>query len=230
MLPGSHERLLVVSPHCDDAVFSCGNLLSGHPGSLVVTVFAAGPARAEPLTEWDQASGFRPGDDVMAKRRDEDRRALSLLSASPLWLPFHDSQYRRSPTRDDVTGTLRIVLQAARPHAVFIPWGLFHSDHILASDACLPLRRHFPEPAWFLYEDAIYRRIPNLLSERIALLRGHGLRARLASVGPNHHGARKSDAASCYRSQLKALTSRGRPGYQDLFERERVWFIESGPA
>jgi LmbE family N-acetylglucosaminyl deacetylase len=229
MLPGPHERLLVVSPHCDDAVFSCGSLLSAHPGSIVVTVFAAGPASGEPLTEWDQVSGFHPGDDVMAARRDEDRRALSLLAAHPLWLQFHDSQYRRSPSREDLALNLHLVFQTIRPHAIMVPWGLFHSDHILASDACLALRRHFLEPAWFLYEDAIYRRIPDLLSRRIALLRSRGLYARLASVGPNHSGDRKFDAVSCYRSQLKALTSDGRPGYHDLFARERVWRMVSGP-
>jgi LmbE family N-acetylglucosaminyl deacetylase len=229
MLPGPHERLLVVSPHCDDAVFSCGSLLSAHPGSIVVTVFAAGPASDEPLTEWDQASGFQPGDDVMAARREEDRRALSLLAAHPLWLQFHDSQYRRSPTREGLARTLRIVVQTIKPHAIMIPWGLFHSDHILVSDACLALRRHFLDPAWFLYEDAIYRRIPDLLSRRIALLRNCGLYAQVASVGPNHSRDRKFEAASCYRSQLTALTSHGRPGCQDLFERERVWRMVSGP-
>lgn len=165
----------------------------------------------------------------MAARRDEDRRALSLLSAHPLWLQFHDSQYRRSPAREDLTRMLHMVFRTAEPHAVFVPWGLFHSDHILAADASLALRRHFEKPAWFLYEDAIYRRIPDLLSKRIALLRGHGLRARLVSVGPNHNVGRKADAALCYRSQLKALTSHGRPGYEDVFEQERVWRIESGP-
>jgi LmbE family N-acetylglucosaminyl deacetylase len=229
MLPGHHQRLLIVSPHCDDAVFACGSLLSAHPGSVVVTVFAAGPAPDEPLTEWDRASGFEPGENVMAARRDEDRWALALLAATPLWLPFHDSQYRRSPPREDLIRALRMVLQTIEPYAIVVPWGLFHSDHILVSDACLALRRHFPEPAWFLYEDAIYRRIPGLLNERIALLRGQGVRARRVTIGPHHNGGKKVDAACCYRSQLKGLSSHGRPGYQDLFDPERMWRIESGP-
>jgi LmbE family N-acetylglucosaminyl deacetylase len=230
MLPSRHERLLIVSPHCDDAVFSCGNLLESHPGSTVVTIFAAGPSRSDPLTEWDRVSGFQPGDDVMTMRREEDRRALSLLSAHPVWLEFQDSQYRQNPTREDISQALHVVMQMLRPHVILVPWGLFHSDHILASDAGLALRPHFADRAWFLYEDAIYRRIPGLLSERIALLRTKGLRARRASLCLNSHGGRKSDAALCYRSQLKALASRGRPGHHDLFERERVWLIESGAA
>ncbi|HEX2055146.1 MAG TPA: PIG-L family deacetylase, partial [Nitrospiraceae bacterium] len=101
MLPGPHQRLLVISPHCDDAVFSCGSLLAAHPGSIVATVFAQGPPPGRPLTEWDRTSGFQVGDDVMMQRRDEDRRALSLVSAQPLWLEFQDRQYGESPACHD---------------------------------------------------------------------------------------------------------------------------------
>jgi len=226
MLPGPHQRLLVVSPHCDDAVFACGSLLAAHPGSIVVTVFAGGPPPGRPLTEWDRTSGFQPGDDVMAHRRDEDRRALSLLSARPLWLEFQDRQYGESPACHDISRALHRVIETLHPHAIFVPWGLFHSDHVLASDAALALRRRFSDRPWFLYEDAIYRRIPGLLSERIALLKPTGLHARRAGIGLTDHQARKAEAVSCYRSQLRALISPGRPGHQDLFEAERFWLVE----
>jgi len=36
-------RWLVISPHLDDAVFSCRQLLAQAPGSVVVTVFAGIP-------------------------------------------------------------------------------------------------------------------------------------------------------------------------------------------
>jgi hypothetical protein len=48
-------RLAVVSPHCDDGVFGCGELLALHPGSVVITVFTAYPRPDEPLTVWDEA-------------------------------------------------------------------------------------------------------------------------------------------------------------------------------
>ena len=230
MLPGPLQRLLVISPHCDDAVFSCGGLLAAHPGSVVVTVFAAGPTCHDRLTEWDRAAGFEPGEDVMARRRHEDATALGLLSSYPLWLNFHDSQYRRPSSAGRITLALHHVMQAVRPGNIFAPWGLFHSDHALASDACLALRSEYPDRGWFLYEDAIYRRIPGLLSERIARMRGGGIRARPVTVGTNGHSARKSEAIHCYRSQLRALTSRGKPGYLDAFEPERVWMVESSGA
>ena len=49
---------MVLSPHCDDAVFGCGELLADRPGSTVITVFAGRPGSGVPLTRWDAAAGF----------------------------------------------------------------------------------------------------------------------------------------------------------------------------
>jgi hypothetical protein len=72
MLPAPLSNLLVLSPHCDDAVLACGEMLEAHPGSVVATVFAGCPPAGAPLTEWDRAAGFQAGDDVMNARRAED--------------------------------------------------------------------------------------------------------------------------------------------------------------
>jgi LmbE family N-acetylglucosaminyl deacetylase len=230
MVPGPLQRLLVVSPHCDDAVFACGALLHAHPGSIVVTVFAASQPEGQPLTEWDRASGFRAGDDVMAMRRQEDACALWALGSEPMWLHFHDSQYGRPVANDRVSRALSQILYVVQPHAVFIPWGLFHSDHRLASDACLALRAEFPDRGWFFYEDALYRRIPDLLAQRLAQLRSRGIRARPVSLGVPTDSAKKFTAVRCYASQLQALASPGRPGHHDVLLPERFWRIESGHA
>ena len=64
---GELDRIVVVSPHLDDAVLGTARLLSVHPGAGVVTVFAGNPdAYPEPMRKWDVQSGFQPGDDVMA--------------------------------------------------------------------------------------------------------------------------------------------------------------------
>lgn len=226
MLPASLHRLVVVSPHCDDAVFSCGRLLTAHPGSVVVTLFAAGIGKDEPLPEWDQAAGFEPGDDVMERRRTEDARALAILACYPLWLPFHDSQYRRSPRIDEIRRSLDRVLHTIKPWHVLIPWGLYHSDHVLTSDVCLAVRRHYPHLGWFFYEDVMYRRIPGALESRIAEVRSYGVTARPISLPTCGQTALKTQAVRCYTSQLRALTSPGRPGYLDVFALERFWIIE----
>ena len=97
-LPGA---TLVVSPHLDDAVFGCGDVLADNPGSRVITIFSGRPTGYAVPTEWDRAGGFEPGQDVVSLRRREDRDALSLLRARPVWLPFLDRQYGPAPGIDD---------------------------------------------------------------------------------------------------------------------------------
>ena len=141
--------VVVVSPHLDDGVFGCGQLLAAHPGSVVVTVFAGRPPRYDGLTAWDAAAGFRPGDDVVGLRRDEDRAALALLRARPVWLDFRDAQYGDSPSVDAVSGALEAAIREVDAPSVFIPLGLFHSDHHLAHDASLGvMRRRQERSAW----------------------------------------------------------------------------------
>jgi len=221
----SSKRLLVISPHCDDAVFSCGNLITAHPGTLVVTVFAGRPAATLPLTEWDQAAGFQSGDDVMGIRRTEDQNALTGLQAEPRWLDFCDSQYRCSPSVGEVSVALQEIIQRVRPQAIFLPLGLFHSDHQLTHEAACLLLKHDPAYAWFVYADALYRCIPGLLNEKLHVCTQAGLRLVSVEVNVSDDHERKRQAVGCYRSQLRALTTSGRPGYQDAFAPEKYWRV-----
>src|SRR5690242_7567872 len=129
--------VLVVSPHCDDAVFACGDYLATHPGAIVVTVFAGRPPAGSALTAWDAAAGFRSADEVIAARRAEDRAALALLGAVPIWMEFRDAQYGPSPSPDDLVRALGALLATLRPRTLVLPLGLFHSDHDLAHRATL---------------------------------------------------------------------------------------------
>ncbi len=53
--PDELARVVVVSPHLDDAVLGCGQLLAAWPGATVVTVFAGKPAvYPTPQREWDR--------------------------------------------------------------------------------------------------------------------------------------------------------------------------------
>jgi LmbE family N-acetylglucosaminyl deacetylase len=162
---------------------------------------------------------------VMGARREEDRRALALLLARPLWLEFCDSQYRRSPTIDDVVDALREAMAQAEPTAVFFPLGLFHEDHKLAHEAGLRLMRRHPWPAWFAYEDAIYRRIRGLVNDRLTKLEAAGFMPTLVTGGSRSASDLKRKAMGCYRSQLRALSTPGRPGYQDALAEERFWHL-----
>lgn len=219
--------IAVISPHLDDGVFGCGALLAAHPGSVVITAFAAGPPPSATLTRWDAECGFAPGDDVLAARRAEDREALALLDATPVWLDFADAQYAEPPRPATLGAALDRAVVAVRAHTVLVPLGLFHSDHRLTCEAVLPLVRARPGRRWFVYEDAIYRRVPGLASGALVRLvaRGHSVTpAALAlPAAPPALLERKRRAVACYRSQLRGLAASGRPGIDDVFAPERFW-------
>jgi LmbE family N-acetylglucosaminyl deacetylase len=215
--------LAVVSPHCDDGVFGCGDLIAAWPGAVVVTVFAGRPPAYPELTPWDAAAGFLPGDDVAAARREEDRAALKELDATPIWLDFCDSQYREPAPMEDIVAALDAVLQRIAPTKVVVPLGLFHNDHGLASDAALAALARFRNVPWLAYEDAIYRTLPGLVAERLDELAGAGLSAvRVPPVTPVA-SPRKRAAIACYASQLRALCRPGFPGFGDALAPERFW-------
>src|SRR5579885_725257 len=167
----SGGRLVVVSPHLDDAALGCGELLARHPGAVVITVFAGRPAQYATLTGWDAAAGFGLGDDVVAARRAEDAAALAILGARPVWLDFLDAQYAPSPDAAAIADALARAIHEVRGRRVCMPLGLFHSDHRLTTRACLAAMRRVHGVVWLAYADALYRRTPGLLRRRLGALR-----------------------------------------------------------
>jgi LmbE family N-acetylglucosaminyl deacetylase len=219
---------VVISPHLDDGVLACGQLLAAHPASTVITVFAGRPPEGTPLTEWDAAASFRPGDDVIAARREEDRCALAVLGARPVWLDFCDAQYSQSPTTSALAACLEAAIGETGMTTVYIPLGLFHSDHQLVRAALLRMMHRLPRYSWFAYEEPNYRRIPNLLQQCLAALQDAGMLAGSVGSSSAQGRAEKRRAVEHYRSQLRALSSSGRPGDADVFAAERYWRLEAG--
>ncbi len=218
--------LLVISPHLDDAVLSCGELLARHPGSWVVTVCAGVPPRSATVTPWDVAGGFDSGEQAMAARRSEDGAALRMLSARARWLDFLDSQYGDTPAPEAVTDALGLVLRQLAPATVCLPAGLFHSDHALVHTAALALRDRRLAPGWVMYEEAMYRRVPGALQQRLAALAAQSVQATPLSMHCDGPRALKREAVSCYRSQLRALGTVA-SGHDDAFAPEGYWRLEA---
>ena len=211
-------KLCVISPHLDDAVFGCGELLAKCHDPVAVTVFAGIPPSDDEPTPWDRACGFSGAAEAMSCRRREDRMALERLGARPLWLQFLDSQYGATPSESDIAGELLRVISHERPDSVLMPMGLYHSDHELAHGACLTLRRLASVQRWLLYEDAIYRRHAGLLQKRLAGLWNQGIMVTPALTEPVH--AEKQAAVRCYASQMKALGPQRR---RDTDQPEHYW-------
>jgi LmbE family N-acetylglucosaminyl deacetylase len=206
---GAFERIVVLSPHLDDAVLGCGNLLAAHPGARVITVFAGAPARyPDPMTWWDRLSGFATGDDPLAARRAEDAGALAELGATPVWLDFVEHQYldRRDRVRPaTVVDALTEAVAACDPTLVLAPFGLANPDHDCVHEAALAVRERVRAPVWCCYEDTGYKHIPGLLAWRVSQLFRAGVWPTPQALPSATDGTAKAAALAHYASQLRAL-------------------------
>ncbi|MGU7811962.1 PIG-L family deacetylase [Burkholderia sp. AW49-1] len=224
-------RWLVISPHLDDAVFSCGQLLAQAPGSVVVTVFAGIPARGTAAPPWDRRAGFRTADEAMRTRRDEDRRALEILDAQAVWLDFLDDQYGTPAASTAIAARVAASIAAHPCFGMLAPAGLFHRDHLQVQRAMLALLRDDARSGelsrvWRFYEDVPYRRIDGLMAKRVIAWREHGWVGH--PVGPptgnrTDGAAAKAAAANAYASQIDLFEPHMRA---DLQEPETYWRLE----
>lgn len=234
--PGSQDEagpVGIVSPHLDDAVLSCGQLLLARPGSHVVTVFSSGPQRVDPLPFWDSmCEAFEPGDDVMAIRSSEDDAALAIAGAIGHRLGFWDGQYRSAPPvrlarlrprkvravrarhRDDgLPASIgdRIAIEVAELglSTWFVPLGLQAGDHEVVASACLDVASQMPGIRWVAYEELPYSAEDGSKAKAsIEHLVARGFRVEGSSFGLDPNLARKRALIECHRSQLKALGQR----------------------
>ena len=153
------EVVLFLSPHLDDAVLSCAGRIytEAQAGRRVVvaTVFSTG----------DESDTSR---EYYHTRRSEDRAALELLGAEPVWLDLPDAPFRRSCYRsfreimlgthpDDVAYTERVAEQVRAlcvkmgPTELHAPLAVgTHIDHRLTHTA-VRMQREFVNPTY--YED-----------------------------------------------------------------------------
>jgi LmbE family N-acetylglucosaminyl deacetylase len=213
------RRLIVISPHLDDAVFSCGDLIAACPGARVVTIFAGMPAPDVAAPDWDRAAGFDSGAQAVTARRREDLHALDILGATPTWLDFLDSQYGQSRASGVIAAELACVLDGEDDLTIAAPMGLFHSDHVLANAACMLVRDDMPRQWWF-YEDAIYRRLPGKVQGRLAEWWRGKLTATPVALPVQAATERKQRAMRAYASQMRLFNDAQRA---DIARPERYW-------
>jgi LmbE family N-acetylglucosaminyl deacetylase len=235
------SRLVIVSPHLDDAVLSCALLMIAHPGATVVTVFAGNPpAYPATMRYWDVQGGFGPDDDVMAVRRAEDRAALALLGATPHHLDFVEHTYNENdrPVAPDVlAGPLEAAIREHGPTAVIAPFGLANPDHDVTHAAAMRARERFSdersseEVAWFCYEDCGYKHIPGMLAWRVSRLFARDMWPTPACPRVSNDQARKRLAVDCYPTQLLALEDDWRiEAKLDAPAPEQFWRLAPPPA
>jgi LmbE family N-acetylglucosaminyl deacetylase len=223
--------ILVISPHFDDAVLSCGRFLSVQPGSVVLTVMGGSPASWDLVRPWDHEDcGLPLGTDVVALRKEEDREALSLLGCRVRWGDVLDIQYCDDAELVERSGrvldTLEDALADCEPATCLLPLGTKHPDHKEVRRLALSAaQRQNGSCRWFVYEELPYRpRHPSDYEDALDEIRSSGWTLTPASPVLDRDSARKNSAVQRYRSQLAALTEEGRDLEADL-EQEGYWEI-----
>jgi LmbE family N-acetylglucosaminyl deacetylase len=167
------RRVLFVSPHLDDVVFSCA--------ARIVREVAAG-ASVTVATVFSRVRRGSGMDQEYATRREEDAAALRLLGAKPHWLGLLDA-----PSRNGFYGSFRrIVLETApgdadyvdivrsklarlvesvAPDAIYLPLAVgTHIDHRLVFAAGWTLRVTCPQ---YFYEDQPYASVCHAVDLRL---------------------------------------------------------------
>jgi LmbE family N-acetylglucosaminyl deacetylase len=134
-------RYTYLSPHLDDAVFSCGGLIweqtqQGHTVEIW-TIFADDPPPGELSSlatslhqDWDLTH------DPIQIRRNEDSEACQILGAKPKYLPYLDCIYRKSAQGD---------FYYQREEDIF--GGMDPADHTLIDLLSQDLKDHLPPDA-----------------------------------------------------------------------------------
>ena len=209
--PAELNRIVVLSPHFDDAAQGAGLMLLCHRQSspTVITVMGGPPASyPDPVTDWDALGGFKAGEDFVALRREEDRAAMRELGSDFVWLDFVDHQYLAPEDRAPaarVADVLEATILDRTPTAVFAPLGLANPDHVLTHEAAMIVRERQPGLAWFCYEDHGYKHLPGLLAHRVGGMLKAGNWPTPAIVPVSTDVETKRRAMWCYTSQIPPL-------------------------
>jgi LmbE family N-acetylglucosaminyl deacetylase len=215
---GRGARLVVVSPHLDDAVFSVGATLAEAVASGIdvinVTVFAGVPESNGLPGSWDRQARFSSDGAAARQRRLEDEAGCRAIGVQPRWLPFRDDQYRDD--RSEIWNLLAPLLAGA--DVILIPgFPLLHPDHVWVASLLWGQRADLPQIGFYVeqpYAEAVWFRRGQLPEQ------GGGAAALFnQSIDWNRsrprlvHWWQKQQGFVAYSSQLKAMT---RPGARVL--------------
>lgn len=255
-MPGNRvprRGIACLSPHLDDAVLSCGGLLArareqGWP-VRIVTVFAGSSPPSELLTpfarELHRAWGDPPA--PVATRRLEDELAAGVLDCVVTWWPYQDAIYRHpaysswesvigTPVEENALEAELLDRCAALSEAVLLfPLAVgHHVDHQVVFRVGWSLGQGGRRVGF--YEDLPYAAWEDGAEDRLAEI-SQTLYPQV--IDCSAFWAAKTDAVSCYASQLAELSRDGLPITETLGRyaasllpggrAERVWWPQEGP-
>lgn len=194
------KKILVISPHFDDAVLSAGQFMADRPDAEVVTVFGGFPKIPQSYhTPYDEKCGFSNAEDAVAERQRENDAATALLNATAINMQFPDGQYNVDTKITEIVSVLQYILEKEDYEFIMGPLGIGHPDHQLVNKAIRQLHTTLPIYFW---EDMPLRVMePQLICEKIRSLK---LKPddlmHPATTGDKM--AKKIRSLLCYKSQI----------------------------
>lgn len=233
-------NVAILSPHLDDAVFSCWHVLDSEREVAVLNVFAGMPPPGTPLPRWDRITGAHDPVARVRERLAEDRAALALAGRKPTNLQHVEAQYRdEKPTLDEVLPSIRE--HVAGSEEVLAPAGIgAHSAHLLIRDAAfdiardglavsfyadIPYATEFGWPAWVSgREPTPFVEVDAAWSEAVGPILEGGWQPHVVTLDEDAQ-RRKVEAMKTYRTQFAALEAGGqrRLTHPELVRYEVVW-------
>lgn len=177
---------LFISPHLDDAVLSCGGLISkevriNNTQVYVLNLFSGLPEKnslSEAAKQFHQSCGL--GSNAIEIRKQEELAASKNLGYTPLFLDLFESQYRLNKFGQHVYDSfdevfkgnaekestlisyleenMEKIIKAHYFDTIFIPLTIGnHVDHVIARRAVENIsQRNFPKEKIKFYEDMPY--------------------------------------------------------------------------
>jgi DNA-binding response OmpR family regulator/LmbE family N-acetylglucosaminyl deacetylase len=132
----ANGRVVVISPHFNDAVLSAtGWIIHSSGQAAVVTVFGGVPPNDVAPSAWDRLCGFADAAEAVRVRAREDVQACQSLRADTLHLSHLDLLYAPPDDLTSLTSLLRTVPAQSR---VLVPAGIGGKpDNLRVRDAAL---------------------------------------------------------------------------------------------
>ena len=207
-------KVVVVSPHLDDAVLSVGatmhHVARAGVDVRLVTVFAGDVERPGRASYCDAKRGVDDKVAVAQARREEDAAAAAVLGVEPVWLPFDDGAYVSPRDPDGIWSALAPHLDGAS--AVLLPgWPLTHPDHRFAT--MLVVQRVRADAPLLFWAEMPYGAHPMAVakgmirgrrSAPLAHAYGGALEWRLSPATKDDFAAKRA-AVPCYAGELQNL-------------------------
>jgi LmbE family N-acetylglucosaminyl deacetylase len=159
-------QAIFISPHLDDAVFSCGGLIAkliqAKEPVLIVNIFSENPEQPNRRQEESEVAKYLNLDVLYLAEFDAIYRHPSYKSLLHLFSRIEPSDRGRLP---DLADKLRKLLDGIHYEAIYLPLGIgWHVDHLLTFELG---QRIADRQKLRFYEDTPYCLLPQFTEHRL---------------------------------------------------------------